>query len=94
MKKILILALSTIILTGCGSNGRSQEDLNFLIATAKQTGAIDAMSYDSVEDGVKMPWCMKKANEYIAMVMGFDGTNGDDDMGTVSWSYIHGCIGY
>jgi hypothetical protein len=37
---------------------------------------------------------MNLANEYISSVMGFDGTNGDDDMGTVSQAYFRGCMGF
>ena len=37
---------------------------------------------------------MNQANEYIASVMGFDGTNGDSDMGDVSQAFFKGCMGF
>ena len=60
---------------------------------AKTTGAIQELSYNSAY-GTKSIWCQNLANEYITSVMGFDGSNGDDDMGTVSMAYFRACMGY
>ena len=92
MKKIAAIAACLVILTGC-SNGRSAAELESLVDLAATTGAINALAYDS-SYGPQTTWCLGRADEYIATVMGFDGSNGDEDMGTVSNAYFRACMGY
>jgi hypothetical protein len=92
MKRLTAIAFCILLLTGC-SSGRSADELQTLVDLAKTTGAIQELSYNS-SYGPQSVWCMNLANEYIGSVMGFDGTNGDEDMGTVSQAYFRGCMGY
>ena len=92
MKRLAAIAFCMMLLTGC-SSGRSADELQTLVDLAKTTGAIQELSYSS-SYGPQSVWCMNLANEYISSVMGFDGTNGDEDMGTVSQAYFRGCMGY
>ena len=92
MKKVALAGVLILLLTGC-SNSRSAEDLEALVNLAKTTGEIQEISYNSAY-GTKSIWCQNLANEYITSVMGFDGSNGDDDMGTVSMAYFRACMGY
>ena len=92
MKKIALAGVLILLLTGC-SNSRSAEDLESLVNLAKTTGAIQELSYNSAY-GAKSIWCKNLADQYITSVMGFDGSNGDDDMGTVSVAYFRACMGF
>ena len=92
MKKIAITGVLVLLLTGC-SNSRSAEDLEALVNLAKTTGAIQELSYNSAY-GAKSIWCKNLADQYISSVMGFDGSNGDEDMGTVSIAYFRACMGF
>lgn len=92
MKKIALAGVLILLLTGC-SNSRSAEDLESLVNLAKTTGAIQELSYNSAY-GAKSIWCKNLADQYISSVMGFDGSNGDDDMGTVSVAYFRACMGF
>jgi hypothetical protein len=92
MKKLYAIAACLVLLTGC-SEGRSSDELESLVNLAATTGAINALAYDS-SYGPQTTWCLGRADEYIATVMGFDGSNGDEDMGTVSNAYFRACMGY
>ena len=92
MKKIAAIAACLVLLSGC-SNGRSAAELESLVDLAATTGAIHALAYVS-NYGPQTTWCLGRADEYIATVMGFDGSNGDEDMGTVSSAYFKACMGY
>ena len=92
MKKIALAGVLILLLTGC-SNSRSAEDLESLVNLAKTTGAIQELSYNSAY-GAKSIWCKNLADQYMSSVMGFDGSNGDDDMGTVSVAYFRACMGF
>jgi hypothetical protein len=92
MKKIALAGVLILLLTGC-SNSRSAEDLESLVNLAKTTGAIQGLSHNSAY-GVKSIWCKNLADQYISSVMGFDGSNGDEDMGTVSVAYFRACMGF
>jgi hypothetical protein len=92
MKRIILIAACLVFLSGC-SSGRSADELESLVNLAATTGAIDAFTYDS-SYGPQTTWCLSRADDYIATVMGFDGSNGDEDMGTVSAAYFRACMDY
>ena len=92
MKKIALAGVLILLLTGC-SNSRSADDLESLVNLAKTTGAIQGLSYNSA-NGVKSIWCKNLADQYISSEMGFDGSNGDEDIGTVSVAYFRACMGF
>lgn len=91
-EKNALAGVLILLLTGCSSS-RSAEELEDLVNLAKTTGALQELNYDSAF-GTQSIWCMNLANDYISSVMGFDGSNGDEDMGTVSQAYFRGCMGY
>ena len=77
MKKFAAIAACLVLLSGC-SNGRSAAELESLVDLAATTGAINALAYVS-DYGPQTTWCLGRADEYIATVMGFDGSNADAD---------------
>jgi hypothetical protein len=92
MKRFAIIGVLLLALSSC-SSGRSAEQLQTLVDYASMTGSLKEMVYDP-SYGTQSTWCLNLANEYIASVMGFDGTNGDSDMGDVSQAYFKGCMGF
>ena len=94
MKKVAVAGVLILLLTGCSkSESRPAGDLQLMVNLARTTGAMQSLTYSSAF-GAQSIWCMNLANEYISSVMGFDGSNGDEDMGTVSQAYFRGCMGY
>jgi hypothetical protein len=92
MKRFASICALLLFLTSC-SSGRSAEQLQTLVDLAKTEGAMQEFIYDS-SYGPQSTWCMDKSNQYISTVMGFDGSNGDDDMGEVSVAYFRACMGF
>jgi hypothetical protein len=92
MKRFAVIGVLLLALSSC-SSGRSAEQLQTLVDYASMTGSLKEMVYDP-SYGTQSTWCLNLANEYIASVMGFDGTNGDSDMGDVSQAYFKGCMGF
>jgi hypothetical protein len=96
MRKRLVIQMMLVIvfLTSCSSTEteESEDTLEFLIDMAKVTGSLDGMRWDFSTDGAKGTWCFGMADSYIQSVMGFDGTNGTDRMGTVSNAYFRACM--
>jgi hypothetical protein len=92
MKRFAVIGVLLLALSSC-SSGRSAEQLQTLVDLASMTGSLKEMVYDP-SYGTQSTWCLNLANEYIASVMGFDGTNGDSDMGDVSQAYFKGCMGF
>jgi hypothetical protein len=92
MKRFATIGVLLLALTNC-SSGRSAEQLKTLVDLASFTGSMKEIIYDP-SYGTQSMWCMNQANEYIASVMGFDGTNGDSDMGDVSQAFFKGCMGF
>jgi hypothetical protein len=92
MKRFAVIGVLLLALSSC-SSGRSAEQLQTLVDLASMTGSLKEMVYDP-SYGTQSTWCLNLANEYIASVMGFDGTNGDDAMGDVSQAYFKGCMGF
>jgi hypothetical protein len=92
MKRLAVIGVLLLALSSC-SSGRSAEQLQTLVDLASMTGSLKEMVYDP-SYGTQSTWCLNLANEYIASVMGFDGTNGDSDMGDVSQAYFKGCMGF
>ena len=89
--KPLILTLTcTCLLVSCASSNEG-EDLASVISFAELTGSIDGGTYD-FSYGPKGEWCYEKSREYIATVMGFDGSNGTSEMGEVQGAYRKACL--
>ena len=92
MKRFAIIGVLLLALSSC-SSGRSAAELQSLVDMAKFTGTVKNITYDP-SYGTQSTWCLNLANEYIATVMGFNGSNGDSDMGEVSQAFFKGCMGF
>jgi hypothetical protein len=92
MKRFAVIGVLLLTLSSC-SSGRSAAELQSLVDMASFTGSLKEMVYDS-SYGTQSTWCLNLADEYIATVMGFNGSNGDSDMGEVSQAFFKGCMGF
>ena len=72
MKRFAVIGVLLLALSSC-SSGRSAAELQSLVDMASFTGSLKEMVYDP-SYGTQSTWCLNLANEYIASVMGFDGT--------------------
>ena len=93
-KRVVIhVMLVMVFLTSCSSTQteESEDSTEYFVDMAEIAGSLDGERWD-FSDGDKGPWCVSLADSYIREVMGFDGTNGTDLIGTVWQAYYRACL--